>query len=322
MASPWVLQPLDEASGADLAAATAILGEALPHDGVAVVAQEKLLGGDGARAGRALLARSPGGEVVGVLAQAGRWIKLLCVGAGARRRGVGTALLEEARRALPAPAEAKAEGKEGKPPALRLCDHPGNYLSPGLDERYEEARAFLGARGFRPVLQVQNMRAPVQQNPLVTAERAAELAAAAARRGYQVRRVDTSDEAEVAALLELARGAFAAVWAFELRRALGLLPGPALPEGPGVHAAFDPSGAPVAFAAHDGNNRGLGWFGPMGTLPQHRGQGLGEALLLPCLLDVADRPEGGVIAWVGPIEFYRRACGANIDRQFVVYEEA
>ncbi len=77
----------------------------------------------------------------------------------------------------------------------------------------------------------------------------------------------------------------------------------------------------LRFAAHDGNNRGLGWFGPMGTLDTHRGQGLGEALLLGCLLDVVDRPDGGVIAWVGPVGFYSRACGAVPDRRFVVFEE-
>ncbi len=59
----------------------------------------------------------------------------------------------------------------------------------------------------------------------------------------------------------------------------------------------------------------------MGTLEDHRGHGLGEALLLRCLMDVRQRPEGGVIAWVGPASFYTRTCGAVPDRRFVVYEE-
>ena len=121
---------------------------------------------------------------------------------------------------------------------------------------------------------------------------------------------------------------FSPVWSHEVERALGLeLGGPAaahtpsLFEGASVHVAHDRDGALVAFAAHDGNNRGLGWFGPTGVLPQNRGHGIGELLLLHCLRDVAARPEGGVIAWVGPVEYYARACAARPDRRFVVYEE-
>jgi hypothetical protein len=59
----------------------------------------------------------------------------------------------------------------------------------------------------------------------------------------------------------------------------------------------------------------------MGTLPAHRGRRLGEVLVLCCLADVWERVDGGVIAWVGPVDFYARACGAVPDRRFVVYEE-
>lgn len=282
----------------DLPRAQGLLQAALPHDQIALVAREKLFGANGTRQGRTLGAFCRG-ALAGVLAQAGRWIKLLAVDPERRRRGIGSALLEVARRDRPGP--------------LRCCDHPGNYLSPGVDVRYEEGLAFLRARGFVARQQVHNLRAPLRANPLVTAERARELAASAASRGYAVRRARAAD---APALLPMIAQRFSSVWAFEIERALGT--GGAA----GVHAAFGPSGEPVAFAAHDGNNRGLGWFGPMGTLPEHRGRGLGEALLLPCLLDVRDRPEGGVIAWVGPVEFYRRACGAVVDRTFVVYEES
>ena len=51
-----------------------------------------------------------------------------------------------------------------------------------------------------------------------------------------------------------------------------------------------------------------------------------------CLLDVVDKPEGGVIAWIGPREFYERVgavedrrfyerVGAVEDRRFFVHEE-
>ncbi len=106
---------------------------------------------------------------------------------------------------------------------------------------------------------------------------------------------------------------FAPVWAWEAALAA---------HGPrrALHAAWR-DGAPVAFAAADGNNRGLGWFGPAGTDSQHRGRGLGEALLIRCLEDVRGLPEAGVIAWIGPKPFYARACGAVDDRRFKAWEE-
>ena len=301
----------------ELPQATALLAAALPLDGVQVVAAEKLFGGNGPRSGQALGAFAAG-ELVGVVAYAGRFIKVLAVRGDAQRRGIGTALLAAVRAAQPAAAQ-------GPPPRLRIGDHAGNYLSPGVDERYTAAHAFLHARGLREVSRCLNLRAPLADNPLCSRERILQLQARAAAAGYQLRRAQAAD---VQALLAMVQTQFSPVWAYEVARALGPeLGGPAaahtppLPEGAAVHLAVDATGAVVAFAAHDGNNRGLGWFGPMGTLPAHRGHGLGEALVLFCMADVHDRPEGGVIAWVGPVEFYARACGAVPDRRFVVYEE-
>jgi GNAT superfamily N-acetyltransferase len=270
------------------------------------VAAEKLLGDNGARAGLALAALEAG-RLVGVLAAAGRWVKLLAVDARLRGRGIGSALL------------ARVSG-----PRRRVMDHPGNYLSPGLDARYGEARAFFTRRGFVAVGEVENLRAPLDDNPRVTPARAAELAARAAAAGYRVRRATDEDRA---ALLEFVATRFAGVWALEVGRAL---------DGPrrAVHVAVqhnvpaaaqqNPNAAVqqnfVAFAAADGNNQGLGWFGPAGTDERHRGRGLGEALLLACLEDVRGLPEAGVIAWIGPKEFYARACGAVEDRRFVQLE--
>lgn len=300
----------------DLPAASALLTTTLPHDHAALVAKEKLFGGNHRRDRHSVGAFSPAGELLGLLSQAGRWIKLITVHPSTQRRGIGTALLGEAQRHL------AAAGATGK---LRIGDQPGNYLSPGMDERYLDGQAFFRARGFGEVASVLNLRAPVRDNPLITDERLEQLCARAAKDGYTIRRATPQDAEPLLTMIGLS---FAPVWSFEVARALGpALGGEAakdcdeLPEGPGVHVALDRSGAVVAFAAHDGNNRGLGWFGPMGTLDAHRGHGLGEALLLHCLLDVRDRPDGGVIAWVGPVGFYFRASGAVADRRFVVFEE-
>jgi GNAT superfamily N-acetyltransferase len=232
---------------------------------------------------------------------AGRWIKLFAVDPAKRGKGAGRLLLDLARSWV------RQRGGGGK---LRFMDHPGNYLSPGLDVREQAGRAWIEAHDFRVASENVNLRVPLEKNPKVTEARAAELAERARGGGYEVRRVQRRERD---LLLKVASEAFAPAWAFELGRAMDQDP-------PAVFAAWKGT-QPVAFAAHDANNSGLGWFGPAGTLTAHRGHGLGEALLLACLLDVREKPEGGVIAWIGPREFYEKSAGALDDRHFVVYEE-
>jgi mycothiol synthase len=279
---------IEELGRDHLDAARALLEAALPFDRVAVVAEEKLFGGNAARSG-ATLGAWDGDALVGVAATAGRWLKLVAVDARARRRGVGTALVRLA----------AARGVK-----LRVGDHPGNYLSPGVDARYEAAAAFFADLGFRALDPIDNLRAPLDRNPLVTEARARELARACAP--YELRRARPSDLHALDAHLPPAQR-------YEIARAQA---------GPrhAVHVALL-KGAPVAVAAADGNNQGLGWFGPEWTHPDHRGRGLGRALLIPCLLDVRGLPDAGVIAWVGPKEFYAKSCGARDDRRFVPWEQ-
>jgi GNAT superfamily N-acetyltransferase len=266
--------------------ATTLLRAALPHDRVAVVAAEKLFGSDGARQGvvHGAFSDAPGddGRLVGLVAAAGRWIKVLAVAESHRRRGIGTQLLA----AVPGTRR-------------RVGDHPGNYLMPGVDVRYGEALAFFAARGFVRVGEVENIRAPLDA-PLPCPEVA----------GYRIERPDATTRAP---LLAWIGRAFAPVWAHEVALAL---------DGPrrAVHAAWH-GDTPVAFAAADGNNQGLGWFGPAGTDPAHRGKRLGEALLQRCLEDVRGLPEAGVIAWIGPKAFYAKTVGAVDDRRFVQLQE-
>jgi len=264
-----------------LDAARALLVTALPHDRIDVVAAEKLFGGNGARTG-AVFGAFEDDELVGVMATAGRWIKLLAVAERHRRRGIASELLARAEHAR-----------------LRVMDHPGNYLSPGIDGRYHDARAFFTARGYRELGVVENIRAPLDR-PLRLIDVT----------GYDIRRVDPTERAR---LLGWIAHKFAPVWAYEVGRAI---------DGPrrAVHAAWQ-NGEPVAFAAADGNNQGLGWFGPAGTDPAHRGKRLGEALLVRCLEDVRGLPEAGVIAWIGPKEFYRKTVAAVDDRRFVTLEQ-
>jgi GNAT superfamily N-acetyltransferase len=140
----------------------------------------------------------------------------------------------------------------------------------------------------------ESWRVALAGNPLVSLERAAALEADLRTRGYAVRRAAAAD---APSLLPWIAAHFTDGWAFEVGRALELEP---LAVHVAVHGA---QGAVVAFAAHDGNNRGLGEFGPAGTLPAHRGQGLGAALLVRSLLDVAAAGHAdSVILWVAPGE--------------------
>jgi len=285
--------PLDRSQ---LAEATTVLALGCAFDRAAEVADEKLFGASPRGLPRTFGAWD-GDALVGVAAVGGSRIRLLAVVPAARSRGIGSALLAACE------ADARAAGEA----TLRTLDQPGNYLAPGIDERNTETIAWLERRGWvradEPRLDV---LIDVRGNPRVSAERAGQLVLAAAQRGYEVRRA----RADETALLAAVATEFGGAWPFELERALGYEPA-------GVHVALR-GGAYCAFAAHDGNNRGLGWFGPTGTWPAHRGQGLGEALLVACLVDVAATHAQCEVAWIGPRPFYDKVAGVAADRRFVL----
>lgn len=280
--------------------ATAVLARACAFDRAAEVADEKLFGA-GPRGLPHALGAWDGDALIGVAAVAGNRIRVLAVAPAARGRGAGGALL----------AACEAVARDAGQTTLRTLDQPGNYLAPGIDERNAAAIAWLERRGWRRLPEPRhNVVIDVRDNPRVSAARAGELAAAAAEHGYEVRRARRDERA----LLDAVAAEFGGALPFELERALGVEPA-------GVHVAVR-DGAYCAFAAHDGNNRGLGWFGPTGTWPAHRGRGLGAALLLACLVDVAAHHAQCEVAWIGPRAFYDRVAGIAADRRFVVLTRA
>jgi GNAT superfamily N-acetyltransferase len=289
--------PLDRSA---LPEATAVLAAACAFDRAAEVADEKLFG-PGPRGAPRALGAWDGDALIGVAAVADNRIRVLAVAPAARRRGAGSALL----------AACEAAARDAGQTALRTLDQPGNYRAPGIDERNAGTIAWLERRGWRRLDEPRlDVLIDVRGNPRVSAARAAELAAAAAGRGYQIRRARPDEQA----LPDAVAAEFGGAWPFELARALGHEP-------PGVHVATS-GGTYCAFAAHDGNNRGLGWFGPTGTWPAHRGRGLGEALLLACLVDVAVHHAQCEVAWIGPRPFYDRVAGIAADRRFIVLTRA
>lgn len=279
---------------ADLAAATAVLAAACTFDRAALVAEEKLFGPGPVGTPRAWGAWESE-ALVGVAAICARYLRVLGVVPDARGRGVGSELLRMC----------EASAREAGEPRLRALDQPGNYLAPGIDIGNEEVIGWLAKRGWiRDGEPRTNVLIAVRDNARVTRPRAEALASAVRERGYEVRRARAGETA----LLDAVAHDFGGAWPFEIAAALR--------DPVGVHVAVK-DGAYCAFAAHDGNNRGLGWFGPTGTWPAHRGKGIGEALLLACLVDVADHHDRCEVAWIGPRPFYEKAAGIVEDRAFV-----
>lgn len=67
----------------------------------------------------------------------------------------------------------------------------------------------------------------------------------------------------------------------------------------------------VGFACFEAAHKGF--FGPMGVQEQHRGKGVGRALLICTLKAMAEAGyEYGIIGEVGPVEFYQRVVCATV----------
>ena len=279
-----------------------MLAEACAFDRAAEVADEKLFGA-GPPAMPLALGAWDRDALIGVAAVAGNRIRVLAVAPGARRRGIGAALL----------AACEAAARDAGQTALRTLDQPGNYLAPGIDERNAEAIGWLERRGWRRLAEPRvNALIDVRDNPRVSARARRR----ARRRRGRARLPDPAGAPRRARRCSMrsrpssaarGRSSWSARWAYD---------------PPGVHVAVQADGAYCAFAAHDGNNRGLGWFGPTGTWPAHRGRGLGEALLLACLVDVAAHHARCEVAWIGPRPFYDKVAGIAAERRFVVLTRA
>jgi hypothetical protein len=154
-----------------------------------------------------------------------------------------------------------------------------------------------------------NLLVALRGNPRVSAAHAQATADAARALGYTVRRAQPGEPG----LTTVIASDFGGAWPHEIERAITT---------GAVHVAIAPDGTIASFAAHDGNNAGLGWFGPAGTLPDHRGKRLAEALLLACLVDIAALHETCEVAWIGPRRFYEHAAGVTGDRHFLVLQKA
>ena len=271
--------------------AAAVLERAWPGRGAATVCAEKL---EAPGSGIPLALGIRAADRLGAIAViADRYLRLLAVDPDHRGRGFGSALLERAAAEAPGPLIAAAE--------------PGNYLTPGIDAADAGTLGWLERRGFVRTGEAADLEIDLADNPRVSRDRLFERLARIAAAGYRLARAGDGDRDELEAHVASAGGR---PWTVEILRAL---------EPPsGVFIARDGSGQIAGFAAHDGNNRGLGGFGPAAVAPRHRRRGLGEALLLTCLIDVARSGQARcTVGWVGPRDFYERAVGVAAERCYI-----
>lgn len=163
--------------------------------------------------------------------------------------------------------------------ARGIAAEAGNYFTPGVLDP-----SFFLRRGYVETARTQNL----------------ETTSLPAEVPDGVRRAD--DPERVLAFIERH---FGRIWRFEASR--------------GTIFVTESAGEITGFAAHEANNHGLGFFGPTGVAPTARGQGLGTRLLLACLADA--RRLGYtrvVIPWTDAVEFYAKACSAQVRERFVV----
>ena len=233
-------------------------------------------------------------------------VRLLAVAPERRRRGVGTALLD----AL----EADLAGRGAT--SLRIGEAAPNYLTPGIDVRYDAGLAFAAARGYRTTGEAVNLGVDLAADPLAEPGEAPWQTGADERRlaeqGVEVHRASAADRPALGRLLDATWPA----WHAEVGRALARHPAP-------LHLAVR-GGAALGFAAFDANNVGTGWFGPMGTAPEARGARHRRRPPAPV-------PRGSRGGGAGArddrggrraLPFYERACGATAARRFQRVEKA
>ena len=276
-----------EAARGDLEAIRRFLPEAneAPYD-LAAVAEEKCFGPGIKGPPVTLLAVDDREEIRGLAVICGNAIRILAVGRAVRRRGIGGALL------------AAAEARLRRSKRIVIAAEAGNYFTPGVVDRDEETLRFLRRRGYERSDETDNLAANLGGIGAIPAS--------APHSGLPYR----ASQARRSEALAWIERQFGRIWRFESE--------PAFEREEPTMFLVDHGKAIAGFAAHDANNRGLGFFGPTGVSSALRGRGLGRLLLLASLSDLRARGFSRVvIPWTDSLEFYQKSCGALPEHHFV-----
>jgi len=184
---------------------------------------------------------------------------------------------------------------------IRILDSSPNYLQPGLDPRYTEAYVFITRRGYKKFDEDVNMEVDLEGQDFSTHKEEEDLLG----QGIEIKRASSEDRQLVFSFIDenFATSRKEVEVSFRNRPM-------------STHIGLK-DGRIIAFATYDANNLNTGWFGPMGTLKELRGMGVGRVLLKRCLQDMKlQGHKMSTIAWVGPIAFYNDSVGAIVKRVF------
>lgn len=224
------------------------------------------------------------------------YIKLMAVDRSYRRKGVASSLFQQL----------ETQFQKDNVGVIRMYDAPLNYFMPGVDPRYTEAVCFAMRMGFQRFGDSINMTVDLSRSNWDTEAEEKSLASG----GIEITRPSQDELEEV---LDFVKGDWL-LWENEVRMAFA--------DNPHSIYVARLDGNIKAFSAHNANNKGTGWFGPMGTHPDLRSKGIGTILLKRCLKDMkAMGHTKAIIPWVGPIAFYAHHVNARIDRLFWRYEK-
>jgi GNAT superfamily N-acetyltransferase len=224
------------------------------------------------------------------------YIKLLCVDSNHRRMGNAGILYLDIEQKM------KQQGVK----QIRVYESFPNYFMPGIDPFYSEAICFFERLGYKKIGDTSNLVADLSlQDYNMEADEKLLL-----KEKIIIRRAEEKDKAK---LFNWLLKNFAA-WSGEVSSAFQ--------NNPITLFIAEQDGNLLAFSAHEGNNKGTGWFGPMGTDPALRGKGVGGILLKKCLKDMKEMGfVKATIPWVGPIPFYMHYADAKVERIFWRYEK-
>ena len=235
------------------------------------------------------------GQTVGVIVTRLRSneavVKIFAVHPEHRRQGVASALFDELESRLRARRVSKVTVGAVGP----------NFFVPGVDLRSTDAISFLLHRGYDTdrVARV-DMAVDLARADVDTSAEESRLAEA----GIAVHRAKRE---ELPAVAEFALRHFSDGWRFEVLETARFDPPPLFVAWKGAEV--------LSFGAYDVT--GLIRFGPTGTRPDYRRQGLGGVLLKRCLGALRERGEAVCeIGWAGPVGYYARAVNAVIHKSY------
>jgi len=296
--------PISHYKSVDLEVLSSFLNHSWEHDTITPELLEEKLTGDPFWIPQATLVCRDQKQIIGFMQGVLRdirgtrygYIKLMAIDKGYRRQGIATTLYQKL----------EAFFKQQQVEVVRIYDVPLNYWMPGIDPRYTPALCWAMRKGFKRFGDTANLQVDLSKNNWETTANEEKLA----KDGIEVRRAHPEDKQAVLDFIQ----AEWALWSHEVEMAFQDTP-------PSIHIALTNSKV-KAFSAHNANNKGSGWFGPMGTHPDLRGKGMGATLLKRCLNDMKQMGfTHATIPWVGPIDFYACHAGAMVERVFWRFEK-